>query len=57
MNEDVGPIMQINKFNVDPAEVDQFLKAFADTAEVLRNSLDLYIRSATPRYWGKLCIP
>jgi quinol monooxygenase YgiN len=36
MNEDAGPVMQINKFNVDPAEVDEFLEAFAATAEVLK---------------------
>lgn len=34
MNQDTGgPIMQINKFNVNPDEVDEFLKAFAATAE------------------------
>ena len=38
MNEDkgVGPVMQINKFNVKPEEVDEFLKAFAATAEVMK---------------------
>jgi heme-degrading monooxygenase HmoA len=36
MNEDSGPIMQINKFNVNPEEVDQFLETFAATAEVLK---------------------
>jgi quinol monooxygenase YgiN len=36
IDEDVGPVMQINKFNVNPEEVDQFLKAFASTAEVLK---------------------
>ena len=36
MDEDAGPVMQINKFNVDPDEVDEFLKAFAATAEVLK---------------------
>ena len=36
MDEDVGPVMQINKFNVNPEEVDEFLKAFAATAEVLK---------------------
>lgn len=36
MDDDAGPIMQINKFNVSPEEVDEFLKAFATTAEVLK---------------------
>ena len=31
-----GPIMQINKFNVNPDEVDEFLKAFAATDKVLK---------------------
>ena len=33
MSDDAGPIMQINKFNVSPDEVDQFLEGFAATAE------------------------
>ena len=36
MDEDAGPVMQINKFNVNPDEVDEFLKSFAATAEVLK---------------------
>ena len=36
MDEDVRPVMQINKFNVNPEEADEFLKAFAATAEVLK---------------------
>jgi quinol monooxygenase YgiN len=36
MNEDVGPIMMINKFNVEPEQADEFLKAFAATAEFMK---------------------
>jgi quinol monooxygenase YgiN len=36
VDQEVGPIILINKFNVDPEEVDEFLKAFAATGEVLR---------------------
>ena len=36
MDEDVGPIILINKFNVNPEEVDQFLKVFASTTEMLK---------------------
>jgi quinol monooxygenase YgiN len=36
MDEDAGPVMLINKFNVNPEEVDKFLEAFAATAEVLK---------------------
>ena len=33
LDEDVGPIVVMNKFNVDPQEVDEFLKVFAMTTE------------------------
>jgi quinol monooxygenase YgiN len=36
VDQEVGPIILINKFNVDPEEVDEFLKAFAATGKVLR---------------------
>jgi quinol monooxygenase YgiN len=36
MSEEAGPIMQINKFNVNPDEIDKFLEGFAATAEVLK---------------------
>jgi quinol monooxygenase YgiN len=36
VDQEVGPVILINKFNVDPEEVDEFLKAFADTDKVLR---------------------
>jgi quinol monooxygenase YgiN len=34
--QEVGPVILINKFNVDPEEVDEFLKSFAATGEVLK---------------------
>lgn len=33
MNEDVGPVILINKFNVNPSESDEFVKAWAEEAE------------------------
>lgn len=33
MEEDVGPVILINKFSVDPNEFDQFLKGWAKEAE------------------------
>jgi quinol monooxygenase YgiN len=33
MEEDVGPVILINKFSVDPQEFDQFLKGWASEAE------------------------
>jgi heme-degrading monooxygenase HmoA len=36
MDEDVGPVILINKFKVNPEEVDQFLKVFAATTEIMK---------------------
>lgn len=33
MNEEVGPVILINKFNVDPSESDEFVKAWAEDAK------------------------
>jgi heme-degrading monooxygenase HmoA len=33
LDEDVGPIVVMNKFNVDPQEVDEFMQVFAKTTE------------------------
>ena len=33
MNEDVGPVILINKFNVNPSESDEFVEAWAEEAE------------------------
>lgn len=33
MNEDIGPVILINKFNVDPLESDEFVKGWADEAK------------------------
>jgi hypothetical protein len=46
MDEDnSGPVILINKFNVSPGEVDDFLKVFAATGKVLMGSLDTYLHS------------
>jgi heme-degrading monooxygenase HmoA len=36
MEESTGPVILINKFNVDPQEVNQFLKAWASDAEIMK---------------------
>ena len=36
MDEGVGPVILLNKFNVNPEEVDQFLKVFAATTEIMK---------------------
>ena len=33
MNEDVGPVILTNKFDVNPSESDEFVKAWAEEAE------------------------
>jgi quinol monooxygenase YgiN len=55
MNEDDGPIMQINKFTVKPDEVDEFLKSFADTAKVLKQEPG-YISAQLHRGIGSSCV-
>ncbi|CAN5370989.1 hypothetical protein BH18THE2_BH18THE2_33340 [soil metagenome] len=36
IEEDVGPVILLNKFTVKPEDVDQFLKVFADTTEMFK---------------------
>jgi heme-degrading monooxygenase HmoA len=36
LEEDVGPIILLNKFTVKPKDVDEFLKVFAATSEVFK---------------------
>ena len=36
LDEDVGPIIVMNKFHVDPQEVDEFLQVFAKTTETFK---------------------
>ncbi len=38
MDEGVGPVILLNKFNVNPEEVDQFLKVFAATTEIMKEA-------------------
>ncbi|MGC2306964.1 MAG: antibiotic biosynthesis monooxygenase family protein [Nitrososphaeraceae archaeon] len=36
MEEDIGPVILINKFNFDPQDVNQFLKVWASDAEIMK---------------------
>ena len=36
LDENVGPIVMMNKFNVDPQEVDEFLQIFAKITETFK---------------------
>ena len=36
LDEDVGPVIVMNKFNVDPQEIDEFLQVFVKTTEIFK---------------------
>jgi quinol monooxygenase YgiN len=36
LEEDVGPVILLNKFTVQPEDVDQFLKAFTEITKMLK---------------------
>jgi heme-degrading monooxygenase HmoA len=39
LEEDVGPIIVVNKFTVKPEDVDEFLKVFEDTTKMFKQQL------------------
>ena len=41
LDEDVGPVILLNKFTVQPEDVDQFLKAFAEITKISCSNLAL----------------
>lgn len=49
LDEDVGPIVVMNKFNVDPQEVDEFLKVFAKTTETFKQQQSGFISAQLHR--------
>jgi quinol monooxygenase YgiN len=56
MNEvDTGPVVLINKFNVSPDEVNEFLKAFAATDKVLKRQPE-YISAQLHRGIASICV-
>jgi Antibiotic biosynthesis monooxygenase len=48
MEEDVGPVILINKFSVNPEEFDQFLKGWANEAEKFKEQPG-FISTQLPR--------
>ena len=36
LEEDVGPVILLNKFTVKPEDTDEFLKVFSDTTEMFK---------------------
>jgi quinol monooxygenase YgiN len=55
MDDNAGPIILINKFNVNPEEVDKFLEAFAATDKVLKKKPG-YIAAQLHRGIGGSCV-
>jgi quinol monooxygenase YgiN len=55
VDQEAGPVILINKFNVDPEEVDEFLKAFAATDKVLKLQPG-YISAQLHRGIGGSCV-
>ena len=51
LEENVGPVIVLNKFTVKSEDVDQFLKVFEDTTKVFKAATWLYLCSIAPRYW------
>ena len=55
MDENAGPIILVNKFNVDHEDVDKFLEAFAATDKVLKKRPG-YISAELHRGIGGSCV-
>jgi heme-degrading monooxygenase HmoA len=55
MGEDVGPVILINVFNVDPSEVDQFLQAWAADAAWMKRQPG-FISTQLHRGIGGSCV-
>ena len=46
---EVGPVILMNKFNVSPDEVEEFLKVFAETTKAFKAATWIHFRSVAPR--------
>ena len=47
MNEDVGPVILINKFSVNPSESDEFVEVWAEEAENFKGAARVYLHTIT----------
>ena len=54
LDEDAGPIIVMNKFHVDPQEVDEFLQVFAKTTETFKQQPGFI---SAQLHWGIAGIP
>ena len=53
LEEDIGPVILINKFNLDPQDVNQFLKAWASDARYHETATWIHLNPTTSRYCWK----
>ena len=53
LEEDIGPVILINKFNLDPQDVNQFLKTWASDAEIMKTATWIHLNPTTSRYCWK----
>ena len=51
LEEDVGPVIVVNKFTVKPEDVDEFLKVFEDTTKKFKQQPGFYLCSIASWYW------
>ena len=51
LDEDVGPVILLNKFTVQPEDVDQFLKGFCRDYQNVHAAIWLYLCPAASWYW------
>jgi hypothetical protein len=48
--ENIGPVILINKINVNPEDVNQLLKAWASDAEIMKRQLGFISTQLSSRY-------
>ena len=53
MEEDIGPVIFVNKFNVNPVDVDEFLKRWAADATAFKAATWIHFGSITQGYCGQ----
>ena len=49
--ENVGPVILINRFSVNPEDFDQFLKAWAAEAGKFKERARIHLNTTTQGYW------
>ena len=55
LEKDVGPVILINTFTMNPDDVDQFLKIWTSAAEITKKFPGVISVAASPRNCWKLC--